>query len=327
MVTLVGGVSLGAYRYQLYQANLRELQELTRLDAALYLEVASEIVAKTLEQRLARDPQGALALAELAQAYLSMGVARGDNTLIEQAEERANASLLIAPFHNTTALETLARVASHRHDFMKAIELSDQLVGAGSIPGYEIRISALLALKRFEQARESAIEFLEVAEDLSSLLQMGLVEEALGDISRADRYYRAAVAADTNSSRVASLWSRAILARFFIRTKRLSEAAVVLESIYAFDPNYAFAIGLQGELGLAQGSPSRSVERFERAFELTRDPLYLVRSAVAQKEAGDNRAWLESLDVAIALYRKAIERGDMEHKQALDEALRLKEGT
>jgi tetratricopeptide (TPR) repeat protein len=274
-----------------------------------------------LERRVARDPEAAVALGHLARAYLSIGVAQHDSVLIDRAEAKAKSSLEIASYHNVAALEVLARVASYRHEFERSIELARQLIEIGASQGFEILIASLVAQRRLDEARGSASEFYRLQPGFSSFLQMGLTAEASGDLVTAEDNYVAALKADPQSSRTASLWSRSIVARFFLRQGRLDEASILLRKVLQFDPKYPFALGLEGELSLARGHYRVAAERFHRAFLTSRDPTYLYSAALAFRRCGDERSWRESLDAIVALYNK---RGPIEatpHREVFERAL------
>jgi hypothetical protein len=304
--SFAGCLSVGATYLLHERALVREFEQLALIDPSLFeTEEASAARVQALEARVARDPEGAIALAELARAYLALGIERRDGALIERAEQKAQASLAIAQFRNVGALEVLARAASHRHDFERAIELSDQLIRIGAPQGYEVMTSALLAQGNVQRAREIAQESLQAEYGLTSLLSLGLVEEARGAYADAEKHYKAVLAAPHLTSRTATLWSRSIVARFFLRRGRLREASIILRHVLAIDDSYPFAVGLQGEISLARSDARAAASQFQRAFQLARDPFYLCRAAEAFKRLGDERSRREHLTAAQAIYSSA----------------------
>jgi tetratricopeptide (TPR) repeat protein len=150
---------------------------------------------------------------------------------------------------------------------------------------------------------------------------MGLAQESNGALQEAERYYLAALKADQQGSRTASLWSRAILARLYLRGGRYQEATVLLQQLLESDPEYAFGVGLQGELMIAQHRYAEAAASFQRAFIASRDPIYLYQSAQAYKQRGDTRSWREALDATIAVYQKDTLIAGTAHQATLDKAL------
>jgi tetratricopeptide (TPR) repeat protein len=319
---LLGAYRLYSRRTSSYGLEPLALERLGSIDPDLAHEPDPATHVKDLERRVARDPEAALVLAELGRAYFAQGVARHNPALVDLAEERAKSSLAVVSFRNAAALEVLAHVASHKHQFESAITLSRQLIEGGQTQGFEVLISALLAQGQVAEALVSATDFIRVDPGFSSFLNMGLAREATGDMDAAERYYIAAIKADPQTSRTASLWSRSILARFYIRLGRLEEGSIVLRQVLRFDSQYAFGIGLEGELLLALEDYLAAAESFQRAFVISRDPIYLYHAANAYKRGGDSRSWRDSLDAAILLYQKAELNGGAVHKETLDKALR-----
>ena len=327
-ITLFLCISLAllVYRLSYYGTSssgleLHTLENLGHIDPELSYEPDPSTEVKDLEHRVARDPEASIALAHLARAYLSLGIKHHDLDLINRAEERARSSLEIATFQNKDALEVLARIASHKHEFDRAVALSKQLLEMQGSQGYEILISSLLAQGKIDEARMSASEFSRLEPGFSSFFQMGLTAEASGDPVAAEASYIAALKADPQSSRTASLWTRAIVARFFLRQGRRDEASILIRKILQFDPHYPFAVGLEGELSLALGKYGFAAERFHQAFLTSRDPIYLYNAALAHKRSGDERSWRESLEAIISLYQKTGREESKLHREILEKAL------
>jgi hypothetical protein len=264
-----------------------------------------EVMMSDLENQLVRDPEAPLSLVELAHVSLSLGISRADGSLIEKAERAANRSLRLAPHANYGAIEVLARVASYRHEFSRSIDLSQELIRANLSTGYEIGVSAFLARGMLREARAYATKFAAGQSSSSASFLMGLVEESSGNQDLAERYFKASLRDPVNATYQDSLWARSILARFYLRRARLSEARVVLRAIRDCDRDYLHGIALDGELALANGDAKAAAASFTKAFERSRDPRYLRQLASAHRSGGDIEAWRSIISSAITLYDTA----------------------
>ena len=76
------------------------------------------------ENRVKTDPEGAIALRELAGAYLARQRETGENADAVRAEAAARQSLKILPRHNAIALNRLSRSLLAQHRFPEALDLA-----------------------------------------------------------------------------------------------------------------------------------------------------------------------------------------------------------
>ncbi len=322
VVALAGTFCAVVYLQREGRTRLGDLRTMAPLDQ---ISCASredlEVVMKDLDNRLLRDPEAPLSLVELARVSLSLGMSRADNALIEKAEQAANRSLRLAPHDNHGAIEVLARVASYRHDFPRAIDLSQELIRANLYVGYEIGISGLLARGKLREARALTTTIGDLELRASTGVLMGLVEESSGNDELAETYFKASLRVPSNATFQDSLWARSILARFYLRRSRLSEASVVLGAIRDCDRDYLYGVVLDGELALANGDATAAAASFGRAFELSRDPRYLRQLASAHRSRGDVQAWRSIISSAITLYDAAASIDPRYHRALHAQAL------
>lgn len=98
------------------------------------------------QQRIQQRPTDGLERAALAQNYLKLARATGENNWYLEAEKMAQASLDRLPFEstleNTEAVLTLAHVAEARHDFNRSIEKAQQVLAAK--PNHSTALSLLV---------------------------------------------------------------------------------------------------------------------------------------------------------------------------------------
>lgn len=321
-IALAGVVSTAVYLQVASRTSLRDLRALSRIEKTSCVSSDNlDVLMADLDQRLKRDPEAPLTLVELARVSFSLGVSRADDALIEKAESSATRSLTLAPHANRGATEILARVASHGHEFNRAGEISQELISAGSNVGYQIGVSAFLARGMLREARALAVRFRAAEISPASSFAMGMVEENSGNYELAERYFKIAIGDSTETASESPLWTRSILARFYIRRARFKEAAVVLQSIRECDQDYLHGVSLSGELSLATGDQSAASTAFTRAFELSRDPRYLRLLAWARQRAGDSDGWRSAIASAISLYETAALSRSSYHRALHAQAL------
>lgn len=314
-IALAGLFTSAVYLQLISRTSLSDLRALCRIEKTVCVPSDNlDLLISDLDQRLKRDPEAPLALVELARVSFSLGVSRADDSLIEKAARAATRSLTLAPHANRGATEILARVASYSHEFERAGELSQELIKDGANAGYQIGVSAFLARGMLRDARSLAMRFRAAEISPASSFAMGLVEENSGNYELAERYFRIAIGDSTETASESPLWTRSILARFYLRRARFKEVAVVLESIRACDPDYLHGVSLTGELSLATGDPSAATSSFTRAFELSRDPRYLRLLAWARRRDGDTNGWRSAITSAISLYETAAVSGVRYHR-------------
>jgi hypothetical protein len=260
-------VVLSSYRvYDRWTDSSSELSELARIDAeAFYNEDDLDRQRTFLEQRLELEPDAPITLASVARVYLELAKRGGDESLLARADSAAKRSLELAAHDNFAAIEILARVASYQHDFTRAVELARQLINQGKYAGYEIATSSLVAIGQLDRAKVIAQEFLDLERNVTSLLQSALVAEARADYKLAEELFKSALAAEQPNSKAATLWSRTIAARFFMRRGRLRDARAILDRVLEVDKDYPLALTVEAEIFLKEGNPLAASTRFERA--------------------------------------------------------------
>lgn len=303
----------------------RAINELKKLSAVSLIQTTEEddtnaqLVA--LERQAARDPEGSIVRAQLAHLYFTVGRNTNNSSQISKAEELANESLRLMPDDNLLPLEVHARIASHRHNFARAIELSRQLIAAGRASLYETLGAALLAQGDLRLARNVAKSFVQAQPGLGSFILLGLTQEGMGERVQAEQSYKTALLHDFESSLDGALWARCILARFYIRSSRYKEAQIPIDAVLKVKPNHVFATSLEGERLLSMGEPLRAIIQFQRAFDHSRDTHFLYRLAVAYKAATLSREFKESINLVISLLENELAHGSTDHKAGLGVAL------
>ena len=226
-------------------------------------------------------------LAELADLLVRRAASAGDPSDLARAEELANRSLALLPAPNTAAL-ALARVATARHEFRRAISIaSDHLARSKSVGAYTVLTTSYLALGELPSAAESAEAQVTISPSSGAYLMRALVYQAQGrDPEAAYDFMRAVVVEDfgdlAEAARLRALWGR-----FLLRRGDTASARLLIGEALRIAPDDPLALGYRAELALRTGDARAARADFERAFVASRNVRYLIDEARAQELAGD----------------------------------------
>lgn len=318
LVVLVSACVFRAVERRERRKSARELA-LVQVDAFGEDDPRRELAA--LERQREKNPHSAFLWGEIARINIVIGRVTREGRYSNQAEEAARESLRLMPVDNIVAKEALARALLHRHSFQDVVAISRELRDRGSYQACDAEVSALLELGQNREALALAQEFRATTPTFEARMSLGAAEEAAGDPGAAERAYIEAIRGEVAGTRGASLWARSVLARLYIRTERFDEAAIILNGVLNVEPNYAFAVGLEGERLLHLKQPNRAIDQFSKAFLLSRDPIYLLFQARAMNLAGKEDAGRLMLDSLIALYAGDVSSDGRAHRVNYAEAL------
>ena len=146
-----------------------------------------ELTTKTVDfwkQRADRDPQGAIARANLASAYLARQRETGRIEDAVHAETAARDSLEVRSRGNASALKDLARALLGQHRFPEALAVADRALALD--PDAErLRADILLELGEYEPARKALAAIPDEPDDLNLMALRSRFAELDGDNDRA----------------------------------------------------------------------------------------------------------------------------------------------
>ena len=273
-----------------------------------------------MEARVAASPSPFDA-SELGELYLRRAQVAGDPRDYDRAEQLAKQSLALLPAPNGAPL-TLARVATARHEFRTAIQITrDYLETAHSTSAYTILTTAYLALGELPAAAEAAET--QVAENPSSgaYLMRALVMQAQGrDVEAAYDFSRAVVVETVGdlkeSARLRTLWGR-----FLLRRGDTSGAEMLVTEALRLVPADGLALAQRGEVALRSGHPREARTLFEQAFESSRQVRYLIDQARARDLSGDTAGANATRTMVERLVRTELEINGTGHGLDLVEIL------
>jgi tetratricopeptide (TPR) repeat protein len=274
-----------------------------------------------LEQRVAASAQpSALDLGELADFYLRRAMLNADPRDYDKAEETAKRSLAVLPDPNGSIM-TIAKIATARHDFTKAIEIATDYAKHGSGTGaFQILATSYLAIGELDKAAEAA-ELMSAKPSTGASFTRALVEQAQGRDSEAEFDFEHAVALEENGDLPESARLRTLWGRFLLRRGDAAGAKLCLDEAVRIVPDYPLAVANQGELALRTGHPQEAKALFEKAFVSTRLVRYLIDEARAQEAGGDRDAADRTRTQVEKLVRAELAAGGFGHAMELVEVL------
>jgi tetratricopeptide (TPR) repeat protein len=273
-----------------------------------------------LEARLRTPSPSPLDLTELANLYLHRAKLTGERKDLAAAEDAAQRSLAALPSPNAAVL-VLAGLASHRHDFGRAIELARKHMQGHSRGALTVRATSHLALGELAAASAAAEELVEQQPDTASYLMRALVMQAQGRDTEAAFDFARAAAADEPGDVAEPARLRALWGRFLIRRGELAGARRVLAEALRIAPGHALALAQEGELLLRTGRAKEAGARFEQAFAASRQVRYLIDQGRALELAGD-RPGADRLRAQVEkLVRPELTEGGLGHRLELAEVL------
>ncbi len=260
-IGLAHGVRAGhadsPFRYRFERPPQGAITSLLRTEIAFY------------DDRLARNPDGALDRAGLAGAYLKEARITGDLRWYLLAEQTARASLARLAVNNDGAVLALARVAEARHDFPDAMRLAR--AAGPSDEALPIIVTSSLATGDVPGASRAVRALVAADPSLRAYALRALVEIAQGRDAEADADYRRALALEEPEETASSTWVRSLYGRFLYQRGRFGEARTLFTEALRILPQYPLALTDLAVLDLRQGRYEAAVDHLTRVVTVTRD--------------------------------------------------------
>ena len=244
--------------------------------------ISTETEISAYEERLRRNPEGALDLAALASAHLRA-------RRYDVAEEKARESLKRLPVFNLPAKAVLAQAAQARHRFEECIKWCGEILRERprQPDAMSLLVTANLATGRVQEAARWADELVERLPSVGSYSQLALALEATGREREAEHAFKKAIALEDVGEMEASSRARTWWARFLLRRGRPEVARGLLVEAIRIHPENAMAHGLLAQVEEHQVDASRHLSE---AYRLSGDATWLVRKA----RLANDKALLES---------------------------------
>ncbi len=283
-------------------------------------------IIKQLEERATTPIASWEDLGDLADLYVRRALLAGDVEDYRRAEDMAHRSLALRASPNGAAV-VLAKVASARHDFRKAIEIARDAVRINPTVGtYNLIASAFLALGDLTEASAAAERAVTLEATPGSFLTRALVFQAQGRDAEAAFDFTQAVKVETHGDPEQAARTRALWGRFLIRRGELDGAALVIKEALRIVPGDPLSLAQAAELALRRGRFAEARGLFEQAFASSRQMRYLIDLARAQELSRDLPGATRSRTQVEQLLRRDLADNGLGHQLELAELL-LDRGT
>jgi tetratricopeptide (TPR) repeat protein len=245
------------FRYHFERPPQGAISSLLRSEIAFY------------EDRLTRNPDGALDRAGLAGAYLKEARVTGDLRWYLLAEQTARESLARLNVNNDGAVLALARVAEARHDFAEAMRLAR--AAGPTEEALPIIVTSSLATGDVAAASRAVRALVAADPSLRAYALRALVEIARGRDAEAEADYRRALALEEPEEVASSTWVRSLYGRFLYQRGRFDEARTLFTEALRILPQYPLALTDLAVLDLRQGRHEAAIDHLTRVVTVTRD--------------------------------------------------------
>jgi len=283
-------------------------------------------IIKQLEERAATPIASPEDLGELADLYVRRARLTGDVEDYKRAEDMAHRSLTMRPSPNG-ALLVLAKVASARHDFRKAIEIAQEWIRVKpTAAAYDLIASCYLAVGDLDAASSAAEHAVTLSPTPGSFVMRALVLQAQGRDVEAAFDFTQAVKVETFGDPEEAARTRALWGRFLIRRGELDGAALVINEALRVLPGDPLSLAQAAELALRSGKFAEARASFEQAFASSRQVRYLIDLARAQELSRDLDGATSSRTQVEQLIRRDLAENGVGHQLDLVEVL-LDRGT
>jgi tetratricopeptide (TPR) repeat protein len=268
--------------------------------------------------RLKKSPESAMDWADLAALEIDQAKITSDVSGYDRAEEAATRSLKILPIQNPRAEIALAQVAESRHFFREAIESAEKILADKPDQSGALAVLATSALARGELKRglEAADQLVHARPTLGNFVTRALILIAQGRTREAELDFAAGFKVEEFGETFQSAWARTIYGRYLLSRGRLREARSALQESLRVFPNFHFALDVLGLTELADHRPREALALFEKAFNSSKQLLYLIHQAQARSAAGDPAAG-KTRDLAEDLARAELAKNAFGHRLEL----------
>ncbi len=246
------------------------------------------------EERVARDPQGAIGWSQLSASYLTLSRQTDDNSYAVKAEAAARRSLELRRSNNVNAAIRLAKSILEQHRFSDALTAADDAVkmGAGDVSAQGLRAEILVEMGRYDEAWKAFDQHNLGRSGLSGYVLRARLLEVDGKPDESEVMLREAVAeadADWDLSREAAAWCHLKLGNLLWSEGKVDDAEAQYKIAVDLNPRDFKSLG-----GLAKVAAAR--QDFDKATRLAEQSVEI----------------LPSVEVASLLEDIAESRGDKE---------------
>ena len=274
-----------------------------------------------LQADLARIPRNFNSWSELGFLYLQQSRVTADPSLYTKAEGAFARSLELRPEGNDTALTGQAALAAARHDFAEALALTDRAraLNAFNPTTLAVRIDALTELGRYDEARTTTQELLDLRPGVDSFSRGSYAVELRGDTDRARTLLEEAAAVAQAPNDIA--FAQYYLGELAWNTGDLPAAMTAYDDALVADPDYLPAAAGRAKVLAAQGTTAEAVELYADVVQRLPPPEFLVAYGELLEATGRTEQAEEQYAVVRAVQQLFAANGqDVDTELALFEA-------
>jgi tetratricopeptide (TPR) repeat protein len=229
-----------------------------------------------LQADLDRLPAHFQKWSELGFLYLQQARLTADPSLYGKAEQAFDKALALRPENNDTALAGKSALAAARHEFREALALADQAMAlnAFSPTTLSVRIDALTELGRYDEARATTQQLLDLRPGVDAFTRGSYAAELRGEVDQARKLLeQAAVIA---ASREDIAFAQYYLGELAWNTGDLAAAREAYDDALVADPDYLQAVAGRAKVLAAEGDAATALELYESVVTQLPQPEFLV---------------------------------------------------
>ena len=285
--------------------------------------VAKANTETILREKIAKNPNAAFEMTDLANHLLSEAKRRDNANLYDEASELAKRSLEILPQPNLGSKIVLANTLQAKHAFTAADTLANEVLTEQQAHPGALQIRATIALARGDLSLAARLlsKKLSSQPDTQGFAFRGWVYSLQGRGPEAELDFKRAVRSEDFGQREVSAEARNFMARHYMSRGQYSTAHKALEISLVLNPENPFTHYLKGECLWEEREYRKAGEKYLKAFELTPHPKYLVAYGRSLYRQGKIESAKQYLSRAIGLLRKDLKENPTGHGLDLVEGL------
>lgn len=229
-----------------------------------------------LQNDLRRVPNNDRAWAQLGAAYVQQARLTADPGAYTRADGAFAESLRLRPTANDAALSGQASLAAARHEFSRAVELSDAalVLNAYSPAAMATKVDGLVELGRYEAARTVLERLLTLRPGVDSFSRASYAYELQGDVDSArGALQRALDVAAAPSDRAFAFY---YLGELAWNTGDIDAAATAYDAAIAADPAYVPPLTGRAKVEALRGNVEKALADYRAAILQQPQPATLV---------------------------------------------------
>jgi tetratricopeptide (TPR) repeat protein len=233
----------------------------------------------SLQSRLKRLPGDYDAWASLGTAYVQQARITGDPSYYAKAAGVLRRSLDVKPSDNPAAVTGQAALAAARHDFARALRLTNKslAVNAYSSATMAILVDSLVELGRYQDATKALQRFVDVKPGVPAFTRVSYNYELHGNLAGARfAMQRALATAYSSDDRAFALFELGELAW---NNGELAHAHALYRKGWAADHDYVANLYGLAKADAGLGDEQRAVQRYQRLVDRLPQPTYVIEYA------------------------------------------------